>query len=231
MNAWTTMRFAAWRELHAHPLAIVIPPVLTILAAFQSGEPLNAWILFSLLLSTFTLWWLAARGDGSADAFWRGLGGPHWARLAGAWMAHAPVPASLVVLALMREGSDPVAQPARREVGLLLTLLVIAVWAGTSGYLDDVPIEDIGRFEDEFLDRVQRSHSGIYDTIRETGAVSEDTITALKDAIEDFRRSFETTSSGLLVSEEPGEDVDEEDVEQETVKKRVQAPQKKEGGS
>jgi F-type H+-transporting ATPase subunit alpha len=107
---------------------------------------------------------------------------------------------------------------------------VIAVWAGTSGYLDDVPIEDIGRFEDEFLDRVQRSHSGIYDTIRETGAVSEDTITALKDAIEDFRRSFETTSSGLLVSEEPGEPVDEDEVEQETLKKRVVAP-KKEGVS
>jgi F-type H+-transporting ATPase subunit alpha len=107
---------------------------------------------------------------------------------------------------------------------------VIAVWAGTSGYLDDVPIEDIGRFEDEFLDRVQRSHSGIYDTIRETGAVSEDTITALKDAIEDFRRSFETTSSGLLVSEEPGETVDEDEVEQETLKKRVVAP-KKEGVS
>jgi F-type H+-transporting ATPase subunit alpha len=107
---------------------------------------------------------------------------------------------------------------------------VIAVWAGTSGYLDDVPIEDIGRFEDEFLDRVQRSHAGIYDAIRETGAVSEDTITALKDAIEDFRRSFETTSSGLLVSEEPGEAVDEDEVEQETLKKRVAAP-KKEGVS
>ena len=108
---------------------------------------------------------------------------------------------------------------------------VVAVWAGTSGFLDDVPIEDIGRFEDEFLDRLQRSHSGIYDTIRETGAVSDDTITALKDAIEDFRRSFETTSGGLLVSEEPGEAVDEEEVEQDTIKKRVQAPPKQEGGS
>jgi F-type H+/Na+-transporting ATPase subunit alpha len=108
---------------------------------------------------------------------------------------------------------------------------VVAVWAGTSGYLDDVPTEDIGRFEDEFLDRLQRSHSGIYETIRETGDVSEDTITALKDAIEDFRRSFETTSGGLLVAEEPAEAVDEEDVEQDTIKKRVQAPPKQEGGS
>src|SRR6266699_3587336 len=53
---------------------------------------------------------------------------------------------------------------------------VVSVWAGTSGYLDDVPVEDISRFEDEFLDRLQRSHSGIYDAIRETGEVTEDTI-------------------------------------------------------
>jgi len=99
------------------------------------------------------------------------------------------------------------------------------------GYLDDVPTEDIGRFEDEFLDRLQRSHSGIYEAIRETGDASDDTITALKDAIEDFRRSFETTSSGLLVAEESGDAVDEEDVEQDTIKKRVQAPPKQEGGS
>jgi F-type H+-transporting ATPase subunit alpha len=108
---------------------------------------------------------------------------------------------------------------------------VVAVWAGTSGYLDDVPVEDIGRFEDEFLDHLGRSKAGIYDAIRETGDVSEDTTTALKDAIEEFRRNFETTAGGLLVSDEPGEDVDEEDVEQDTIKKRVQAPPKQEGGS
>jgi len=108
---------------------------------------------------------------------------------------------------------------------------VVAVWAGTSGYLDDVPVEDIGRFEDEFLGHLQRSKAGIYDAIRETGDMTEDTATALKDAIEEFRRSFETSGGGLLLAEEPGEDVEEEDVEQETVKKRVPAPPKQEGGS
>src|SRR5487761_364459 len=46
---------------------------------------------------------------------------------------------------------------------------VVAVWAGTGGHLDDVPIEDISRFEDEFLDMIGRQHAGIYDAIRETG--------------------------------------------------------------
>src|ERR1700756_1975699 len=45
---------------------------------------------------------------------------------------------------------------------------VVSVWAGTNGSLDDVPVEDIDRFEDEFLDYLQRSHAGILQTIRET---------------------------------------------------------------
>src|SRR5438876_7126720 len=68
---------------------------------------------------------------------------------------------------------------------------VVSVWAGTGGLLDDVPIEDIGRFEEEFLGTLGRKHPGVYESIRETGQLSEDTATALKDAIEDFRRGFE----------------------------------------
>ena len=78
---------------------------------------------------------------------------------------------------------------------------VVAVWAGTSGSLDDVPVEDVYRFEDDFLDYLQRSRAGIYDAIRETGDLSDDTITALKDAIDEFRRGFEVTGGGLLVSD------------------------------
>ena len=52
---------------------------------------------------------------------------------------------------------------------------VVSIWAGTNGYLDDVPLEDVGRFEREFLDYVQRERSGIYDAIRETKDLSDDT--------------------------------------------------------
>jgi F-type H+/Na+-transporting ATPase subunit alpha len=96
---------------------------------------------------------------------------------------------------------------------------VVSVWAGTGGYLDDVPIEDIGRFEEEFLGEVGRKHPGIYDSIRETGQLSEDTATALKDAIEQFRRGFEITGGGMLVPDEPAEPLDEE--ESDKLKKYV----------
>jgi F-type H+-transporting ATPase subunit alpha len=82
---------------------------------------------------------------------------------------------------------------------------VVAIWAGTTGALDDVPVDDVSRFEDEFLGFVGRRHPGIYDAIRETGELSDDTATALKDAIEDFRRGFEITGGGLLVPEDSAE--------------------------
>ena len=79
---------------------------------------------------------------------------------------------------------------------------VVVVWAGTSGFLDDVPVEDVARFEEEFLDSVQRNHQGIYDAIRETGELSDDTTTALKDAIDEFRRGFEVRGGESLVKDE-----------------------------
>jgi len=105
---------------------------------------------------------------------------------------------------------------------------VVSVWAGTSGYLDDVPIEDIGRFEEEFLGTLGRKHPGVYESIRETGQLSEDTRTALKDAIEDFRRGFEITGGGLLVPDEEAEPMDEDEVSRDSVTRRVPPPPKPE---
>ena len=45
---------------------------------------------------------------------------------------------------------------------------VVSVWAGTTGQLDDVPVEDIRRFDAEFLDHVDRTAPGIFDGIRST---------------------------------------------------------------
>jgi F-type H+-transporting ATPase subunit alpha len=99
---------------------------------------------------------------------------------------------------------------------------VVSIWAGTNGYLDDVPLADVGRFEQEFLDYVQRERSGIYDAIRETKDLSDDTASSLKEAIDAFRNDF-TVSGGeqLVVDEEPAEPIDEDRIERDSVKKRV----------
>ncbi len=52
---------------------------------------------------------------------------------------------------------------------------VVSLWTATNGHLDDVPLEDIHRFEEELIDYIGRSQGGIYDTIRETGKLGDDT--------------------------------------------------------
>jgi F-type H+-transporting ATPase subunit alpha len=102
---------------------------------------------------------------------------------------------------------------------------VVSIWAGGNGYLDDVPVEDVSRFETDFLDYLRRSHAGILQTIRESLALTEDTVTALKDAVEEFRKGFETSSGELL----RGEDEESEPLEsegQETITRRVPKPEK-----
>jgi F-type H+-transporting ATPase subunit alpha len=101
---------------------------------------------------------------------------------------------------------------------------VVSVWAGTEGYLDDVPVEDVRRFENEFLDDIQVNRPGIYDAIRETGQLKDDTAVALKDAIDDFRTRFEKSDGDLLVTEEVAEPIAESEVDQETIKKRPIPP-------
>jgi F-type H+-transporting ATPase subunit alpha len=106
---------------------------------------------------------------------------------------------------------------------------VIVVWAGTSGNLDDVPIEDIGRFQAQFLDFLGSSRSGVYDAIRESSDLSDDTANELKSAIDEFRRGFETSSGELLVKEEDDEakPMDKDDIGQESVPRYKAKAEKK----
>ncbi|HET6166266.1 MAG TPA: F0F1 ATP synthase subunit alpha, partial [Marmoricola sp.] len=64
--------------------------------------------------------------------------------------------------------------------------MTVSLWVGTTGRLDRVPVEDVLRFENEFLDFLRRSHEGILDTIRETNAFDDDTASALEEAYNSF---------------------------------------------
>jgi F-type H+-transporting ATPase subunit alpha len=69
---------------------------------------------------------------------------------------------------------------------------VVAIWVGTGGHLDDLPVEDAKRFVDEFTDRLAAG-TGVLESIRDTGDLSEESEATLKQAIADFRQSFAPT--------------------------------------
>jgi F-type H+-transporting ATPase subunit alpha len=100
---------------------------------------------------------------------------------------------------------------------------VVSLWAGTTGQLDDVPVEDIRRFETEFLDYLRRSYAGLLTAIRETNNLTDDNITMLKEATDRFRRTFEVTGGQLLVSDEAVPALGEGEDKQESIA-RYEAP-------
>ena len=101
---------------------------------------------------------------------------------------------------------------------------IVSIWAGTTGQLDDVPVEDVRRFESELHDYLKREHSGIVDTLRETKDLGDDTVQSLTDALAAFKKTFETSSGQLLVKDEPVDALAEEDLEQEKITRHVRKP-------
>jgi len=97
----------------------------------------------------------------------------------------------------------------------------VAIWAGTTGKLDNVPVEDVLRFERELLDYLRRENSGAMDAIRETHDFSDDTAQSLQSAFDSFLDQFETSEGkSLKAGREDFEALEDEDVEQEQIVKQ-----------
>jgi F-type H+-transporting ATPase subunit alpha len=67
---------------------------------------------------------------------------------------------------------------------------VVSIYAGTRGFLDNVAVSDIGRFESELLARMHSAHQPILDAIKSTKALSKELEAELKAAIEAFAKTF-----------------------------------------
>src|SRR5690242_18587254 len=80
---------------------------------------------------------------------------------------------------------------------------VVSVWAGTNGRMDDVPVADIRRFEKELIDFLHRKEQGLMTSIKEGAKMSDDTLSAVADAIADFKKQFETSDGKLLGEDAP----------------------------
>lgn len=89
---------------------------------------------------------------------------------------------------------------------------VISVWAGTTGKLDDVPVEDVRRFDAEFIDYVTREHPQLADAIRSTSDLTDDTVSGLETAVDAFKHMFTTSEGHVLVRDVPVEPVAASDV-------------------
>src|SRR6187399_2276201 len=67
---------------------------------------------------------------------------------------------------------------------------VVSIWAGTNGKLDEVPVEDILRFEREFLDYLGRN-TEVLSTLRDTNVLSDETVATLEAEVDRFKLEFQ----------------------------------------
>jgi F-type H+/Na+-transporting ATPase subunit alpha len=104
---------------------------------------------------------------------------------------------------------------------------VVSIFLGTGGHLDSVPVEDVGRFEAEFIDHVRASEEGILSEIRESKKLSDETSDKLVEVINQFKKGFAGTGGVSVVPDEHVEAMDEQDLGKEAVKVRKPAPKKK----
>lgn len=95
---------------------------------------------------------------------------------------------------------------------------VVSIWAGTKGKLDEVPVEDILRFESELHDYLGRN-TQVLTKLRDTNVLDDDTVSELDAAVDAFKQEFQTGSGKPLngpgseqFAELPAEDVNQEKI-------------------
>ncbi|KAD3436343.1 F0F1 ATP synthase subunit alpha [Arthrobacter yangruifuii] len=98
---------------------------------------------------------------------------------------------------------------------------VVSIWMGTNGYLDDVPVEDVRRFESEFLEHVRRS-SSVMTVLAETNKLEDSTVDEMKNLITNFKQGFFGEGDNRMVAagHEEASALDEDAVDQEKIVKQ-----------
>ena len=69
---------------------------------------------------------------------------------------------------------------------------VVSIFAGTNGYLDEIPVEHVERFEREFLEMMELKHADVLQAIAEAKDLTDDLVNVLKTILRQFTDSFKS---------------------------------------
>ncbi|MEO1473973.1 MAG: F0F1 ATP synthase subunit alpha, partial [Pseudomonadota bacterium] len=73
---------------------------------------------------------------------------------------------------------------------LLMEEQVVVIYAGTRGYIDDVALEDVTRYEAELLAHLRGAKKDLLTKIREEAALTDDVEKGIKDTLDAFTKNF-----------------------------------------
>jgi F-type H+/Na+-transporting ATPase subunit alpha len=72
---------------------------------------------------------------------------------------------------------------------------IVAIWAATNGYLDDIAVGDVRGFEDDLLEYFRSTKGSVLDAIANDKEITEDTANLLHAALKDFKAGSRFTSA------------------------------------
>ncbi|TWE07974.1 F0F1 ATP synthase subunit alpha [Rudaeicoccus suwonensis] len=100
---------------------------------------------------------------------------------------------------------------------------VASIWAGTTGQLDDVAVEDVPRFENEFLDYLHRNNQATLDAIRETSKIDDDGLAAFEAAMKEFKPEFQAGPQHGGEGAESHDEIAQDQIDQAKIVKQHKA--------
>ena len=65
-----------------------------------------------------------------------------------------------------------------------------SIFAGTNGYLDNIPVSDVTRYEEEMIHDLRANHADVLKGIRDSRDLGDDSKKALVAALDKFAKSF-----------------------------------------
>ena len=77
---------------------------------------------------------------------------------------------------------------------------ILSIFAGTQGYLDKVPVNQVQKWETEFLEFMNRSKKDIVDELTEKNQIDEDLDKKIRDTIKGFNEQFLKASEAVAAS-------------------------------
>ena len=97
---------------------------------------------------------------------------------------------------------------------------VASIWAGTTGQLDEVPVDDINRFESDWLDYLRRNEGDFLKSVRESTKLDDDGKKTLENAMAEFKKEFRSTPDHGGEGSERFDELTEDQINQQQIVKQ-----------
>jgi F-type H+-transporting ATPase subunit alpha len=93
---------------------------------------------------------------------------------------------------------------------------ILMIYSGTQGFLDDLPVKDLGRFEEELFKFMEAKHAAVLTDIVERKALDDELKGRMNKAIEAFKKRF-------LLGEEKSSSLDEDEAPKQEAKPKAKS--------